>query len=138
MPDGESQTTYYDMASRCRVLNERPNGSTCTYWANITYVLNTIQKPKNLSLDGVIFVFFLFFLITLKTAIQRLLGITDCHTSASRIVATNLSRKFFVLVTQSHFPNQQAVDVCDAKIGNMMRQSMDNRLTLCPILAVFS
>ena len=29
----------------------RPNGSACTYWANIACVLNTIQKPQNLSLD---------------------------------------------------------------------------------------
>ena len=40
------------------------------------------------------FFFFVFFNITVKTEIQRPLGITDCHTSASRIVATNLSRKF--------------------------------------------
>ena len=41
--------------------------------------------------------------------------------------------KVFVLETQSHFPNQQAANVCEAKIGHMRRLSMDHRLTLCPI-----
>ena len=41
--------------------------------------------------------------------------------------------KVFVLVTQSHFPNQQAADVSEAKIGHMRRLSKDHRPTLCPI-----
>ena len=52
---------------------------------------------------------------------------SSCHEPHSKV---------FVLVTQSHFPNQQAADVCEAKIGHMRRLSMAHRPTLYPCFLV--
>ena len=62
-----------------------------------------------------------------------------CHEPQSKVPMTCFrsfyepQSKVFVLVTQSHFPNQQAADVCEAKRGHMRRLSMDHRPTLYPI-----